>query len=226
MAEPAESSASHPSIWWLRSLVSSLTVSSSHTASNLEQTLWAPPSRRPHESDGCSPCIHPGLSCIVSHPVIATASSSPVHLQKRVTTVCASVTLMRLWPTLPSPISPPLSLPFPLWSSRPGSSLLLKYTSSRLPQGPCPGVPAAWDVFPGHPDIRRAHSPTSDTLVQISPPPTGPPLPSPHLPPSPLPRDCPSPLPRDHPSYPRGTAPHLPLVPPLTSPHLPPSPPP
>ena len=114
MAEPAESSASHPSIWWLRSSVSSLTVSSSHTASNLEQTLWAPPSRRPHESDGCSPCIHPGLSCIVSHPVIATASSSPAHLQKRVTTVCASVTLMRLWPTLPSRTSPPLSPLSPL----------------------------------------------------------------------------------------------------------------
>ena len=147
----SESSASHPSIWWLRSLASSSTVSSSHTASDLEQTLWAPPSRHPHESGGRSPRIHPGLSCIAPHPGTATAASSPARLQKRVSTVYASVTLMLLWPTPPSPTSPPLSLPFPLWSSHPGFLVVLEYTSSRLPQGLCPGVPAAWDVFPRHP---------------------------------------------------------------------------
>lgn len=132
-------------------MASSSTVSSSLTASNLEQIRWAPPSRHSHRSAGCSARIHPGLSCVVSHRVTATASS-PARLQKPVAAVGASATLMLPWPTPPSPTSPPPSLPFPLRSSRPGC--LIAPGVHRHP--PAPAVPAAWDASP---DIRRAHPP-------------------------------------------------------------------
>lgn len=162
----SESPASHPSIRWLRSLASSLTVSSSHTASNLEQIRWAPPSRPPHESAGCSACIHPGLSCVVSHRVTATASS-PARLQKRVATVCASVTLMLLWPTPPSPTSLPPSLPFTLRSSRPGCLIAPGVHQNPPAPGPLPCRSCCLGCVPRHP---QGTPPTSDALVQISPP--------------------------------------------------------
>ena len=159
----SESPASHPSIRWLRSLASSLTVSSSHTASNLEQIRWAPPSRPPHESAGCSACIHPGLSCVVSHRVTATASS-PARLQKRVATVCASVTLMLLWPTPPSPTSLPPSLPFTLRSSRPGCLIAPGVHQNPPAPGPLPRGP-----FGTYEYIRR-----SSTALSLNASPAGP----------------------------------------------------
>ena len=189
-------------------MASSSTVSSSHTASNLEQTLWAPPSRHPHESGGSSPRIHPGLGCIAPHPGMATAASSPARLQKRVSTVYASVTLMLFWPTPPSPTSPPLSRPFPLWSSHPGFLVAPGVHQQPPAPGPLPWRSCCLGCVPqtsaGHTPQPltpwfRSHLPPRDPPLTT---PTGPPLISLW----------------DRPSHPHGTTPHLPH---RTTPHLP-----
>ena len=195
----SESSASHPSIWWLRSLASSSTVSSSHTASDLEQTLWAPPSRHPHESGGRSPASILVWAASPLARALQQPPPPPPAFRNCLHSICFSHSDAPLAHSpisdLPSSVSPLSPLVQPPWLPRcPGVHQ----------QPPAPG-PLPWRscCLGCVPQTSAGHTPQPLTPWFRS-----------HLPP----RDPPSPRPRDHPSFPYGTAPHIPTGPPLTSP--------